>query len=215
MSSSPLIPIGAPNPAALAGLVAGDGWWPDVDCDDARAKLRLPDYVTGPRLVGAIEGAYLTVARQLGPWRAKMERAGATGLAAITAAQMAAARAADHPRGQYDPDTPWDLYGTSWASLRSPGHPHRRRPPPDALPPAIADALVMVNGKTGLMVQWLRAVHYLAMAEVADEYRDMATVSTKQPRVDAIVSTGLEYRRMASDAIRYILGTTAVAVDLI
>jgi len=212
MSTSPLIAIGAPNPATLAGTVAGDGWWPDVDCADARAKLRLPDYITGPRLTGAIEGAYLTVARQLGQWRAKMERAGATSLSAITATELAAARAADDPRPLgYAMD---DIFGDSWARL--PCHHHlRRRPPPDALPSEIADVVVMVNGKTGLMVQWQRAVYYLAMAEVSDEYRDMATISTKQPRVDAIESTGRDYSRMASDAIRYILGTTAVAVDLI
>jgi len=72
------------NPASPPGsVVAGDGWYPGVDCSALRAVLRIGETVTHPRLVAAIEGAQLTVEKELAEWRAAREAEGAASLAAV------------------------------------------------------------------------------------------------------------------------------------
>lgn len=73
-----------PRPASPANsVVPGDGWYPDIDCNDLRDVLRLGETVTHPRLRGAIEGAQVTVEGELADWRKEQEREGAADLAAV------------------------------------------------------------------------------------------------------------------------------------
>lgn len=73
-----------PSPASPPDSeVPGDGWYPSIDCNALRTALRLGELVTHPRLVGAVEGAQLTVEAELAVWRADREAAGAASLAAV------------------------------------------------------------------------------------------------------------------------------------
>ncbi|WP_398501341.1 head completion/stabilization protein [Variovorax sp.] len=73
-----------PTPASpAASVVPGDGWYPDIDCNDFRNALRMGEMVTHDRLVGAIEGAQVTVERELAAWRAACEMWGAATLAEV------------------------------------------------------------------------------------------------------------------------------------
>ena len=77
-----------PSPASAAGSkVAGDGWWPDIDCNAMREELRLGDSVPHARLVAAIEGGLLTAEGELAEWRAVQESAGAVELAQVEPAR--------------------------------------------------------------------------------------------------------------------------------
>lgn len=73
-----------PSPASPANsVVEGDGWYPSIDCNALRDVLRIGTVVTHERLVGAIEGAIVSVERELADWRAAREAAGATSLSAV------------------------------------------------------------------------------------------------------------------------------------
>lgn len=65
-------------PASPQGSeVAADGWFPDVDVNALRAKIRIGDGIaTHERIVSAIEGAMLTAFRALADWRTKQAVAG-------------------------------------------------------------------------------------------------------------------------------------------
>lgn len=78
-------PPASPEEAA----VAADGWFPAVDVNDLRARIRIGDgVVTHARLVAAIEGAMLTAFRALAAWRSAMALAGHENLAAVPCAQI-------------------------------------------------------------------------------------------------------------------------------
>ncbi len=63
-----------PSPTSPAGsVVAGDGWYPDIDVNAMRDVLRITDQITHARLIGAIEGGLLTVEGELALWRASRE----------------------------------------------------------------------------------------------------------------------------------------------
>ncbi len=64
-------------------VVAADGWYPEIDCNETRAVLRLGDIVPHERLVSAILGALIHVMGELRAWRSAQEAAGAQGLAAV------------------------------------------------------------------------------------------------------------------------------------
>lgn len=66
-----------------SSVVAGDGWYPDIDCNAMRDALRITDQVTHARLVGAIEGGLLTVEGELAWWRATKESEGFAALAEV------------------------------------------------------------------------------------------------------------------------------------
>lgn len=73
-----------PSPASpAASKVPGDDWYPDIDCNAFRNALRMGEMVTHDRLVGAIEGAQLTVEGELAEWRAAREAQGAATLADV------------------------------------------------------------------------------------------------------------------------------------
>jgi len=75
------------SPASPANsTVEADGWFPAIDCNALRARVRLGEnIVPHDRLVAAIEGAMLTAFRQpaLIAWRTLHARAGAEDLAAV------------------------------------------------------------------------------------------------------------------------------------
>lgn len=200
MSSSPLISL-PPAPATPAGLVLpGDGWWPDIDANAAREACRLPDYVTDARLLASLEGAVLTVTADLAEWAAQLLGAGAANLGAVTAAQLVSLMVPDHRPTHRRPISPCAPF-------------HRQRP---RYTPAQAMWLCAPAGSASrLSALYLRAVRFAAMAEVSDQYRDMATITPKQPRVEAIEETGADYYRWSVEARRDMLGQTRVAVELI
>lgn len=73
----------------LGSSVAADGWFPAVDLNALRAKIRIGDgTVTDPRLITAIEGAMLTAFRALAGWRTKQVLAGAATLNEIGVAEI-------------------------------------------------------------------------------------------------------------------------------
>jgi Phage head completion protein (GPL) len=65
-------------PASPQGSnVVADGWFPDVDINALRDKIRIGDgIVTHVRMVSAIEGAMVSAFRALATWRTKQALAG-------------------------------------------------------------------------------------------------------------------------------------------
>ena len=74
-----------PAPASPAdSKVTVDGWFPDIDVNDLREKVRMGEnIVPHDRLVAAIEGAVLTALRNLALWRSAHASAGVANLAAV------------------------------------------------------------------------------------------------------------------------------------
>lgn len=73
----------APDNAPTEPIIAGDGWYPDIDMRHARAVLRLADgTVTDARLVDALREAIAHTRDVLRDWRATQESKGATALGA-------------------------------------------------------------------------------------------------------------------------------------
>ena len=160
MTGSPLISRPAAPASPDDSVLAGDGWWPDIDCTQMRDALRIGEAVTHARLIAALENAVITVADDLAAWRAAQEQAGIAKLADIQPSQT-------------------------------------------------------VNGKTRLVVLFTNAVRYAAAAELADHTTDMSATATDQTRAEAKRATACDYDRRRLEAVRTILGTTRVAVELI
>lgn len=83
MTGSPLISRPAAPASPNASVLAGDGWWPDIDCTAMRDALRIGETVTHARLMGALENAFIDVTDDLADWRAGWEQAGHATLDAI------------------------------------------------------------------------------------------------------------------------------------
>ncbi len=150
-----------PSPTSPEGaIVAGDGWYPDVDCNVIRDALRISDQITHQRLVGAIEGGLLTVEGELAFWRATQESAGFAALAEV------------------DPE-------------RTTAGEHR------------------------LTLLYTRAVRFSAAAELAELHRDLSATTDGQTRAEPQMLTAEDYRKLATQAVRDILGEPRVAVELI
>lgn len=143
-----------------ASKVVGDGWYPDIDCNAMRDKLRITDQITHARLIGAIEGGLLTVEGELAFWRAKKESEGATSLADV------------------DPDR-------------------------------------LIAGEHRLTLLYTRAVRFSAAAELAELHRDLSATTDGQARAEPQMLTAEDYRKLATQAVRDILGVPRVAVELI
>lgn len=141
-------------------VVEGDGWYPDIDCNVMRDKLRITDQVTHARLVGAIEGGLLTVEGELAWWRAVQEAEGFSTLAQVEPTRMLA-------------------------------------------------------GEHRLSLLYTRAVRFHAGAELAELHRDLSATTDGQTRAEPQLLTAEEYRKLATQAVRDILGTPRVAVELI
>ncbi len=199
MAGSPLISL-PPSPASPVGSVlSGDGWWPDMDCTAARDAMRVPEYVTQSRLIAALEGASLSITKDLMAWSADLLALGATSLETVTAAQLAALIDHRHHRP--------DEYRDTW-SRRLHARPHYTAH-------QIAWLLAQMGGQSRLITLYTRAVRYAAMAEIADQYRDLATTAAGQPRVQAMELVGADYSRMSIEAVRDMLGTPRISVELI
>jgi hypothetical protein len=90
IATAPVPPATAPTPddQLVDPIIAGDGWFPDIDLRDARAVLRLDGTVTDVRLREAVvEGVFHTV-EVLADWREIQEVRGATDLAATRAIEI-------------------------------------------------------------------------------------------------------------------------------
>lgn len=70
----------APGVQTPADIVAGDGWWPDVNLRDLRDAVRLDTSVPTVRIRDAARNAMLEMARELRVWRADQEAQGRTAL---------------------------------------------------------------------------------------------------------------------------------------
>lgn len=82
-----------PRPQSPANSVlAGGGWWPDLDCNAMRDVLRLGDVVSHARLFAALEGGFITVTGDLAAWRAAREAEGHASLAAVAPADLVGAQ---------------------------------------------------------------------------------------------------------------------------
>jgi hypothetical protein len=72
-----------------------------------------------------------------------------------------------------------------------------------------------IGGKPRAVVLYTRAVRCAAAAELAETHRDVTATTHGQARADDEKLTAADYRRMVTEAIRDLLGTTRVAVELI
>ncbi|MEX3614278.1 MAG: head completion/stabilization protein [Burkholderia gladioli] len=71
----------APVETEVPAILAGDGWYPDIDLRDARAVLRMADgTITDVRLREAVSEGMAHAMDVLATWRADRERAGITTL---------------------------------------------------------------------------------------------------------------------------------------
>ena len=65
--------------------IANDGFWPDIDPAEARARMRIDGTVTAPRLRAALVEAIAATNAQLATWQAEQVAAGYATLAAVPA----------------------------------------------------------------------------------------------------------------------------------
>jgi len=78
MSSLIAVPPAPQSPENT--VVAADGWYPEIDCNETRNVLRLGDVITHDRLVEALRGGMLAISGELRDWRQVQEAAGKTSL---------------------------------------------------------------------------------------------------------------------------------------
>lgn len=72
-----------------------------------------------------------------------------------------------------------------------------------------------VDNTPRLVHLWHRAVRFTAGAELAELHRDLSATNEGSARADAQLLTAADYRRLATHALRDMLGTTRTAVELI
>ena len=72
-----------------------------------------------------------------------------------------------------------------------------------------------VDGIPHLEHLFVRAVRCSAAAALVELHRDVAATEQGQNRSEAVLPTAADYRRMATWAVRDMLGTTRTAVELI
>ena len=73
----------------------------------------------------------------------------------------------------------------------------------------------VIDDVTILELQFIRAVQFAAAAELAEQYRAITATNEANARADAQELTAADYRRMATHAVRDIIGETRTAVELI
>ena len=76
--------------------IANDGFWPDIDPAEARARMRIDGTVTAPRLRAALVEAIAATNAQLATWQADQVAAGHATLAAVPAPSIDGASAHGH-----------------------------------------------------------------------------------------------------------------------
>ncbi|WP_084390888.1 head completion/stabilization protein [Novosphingobium capsulatum] len=72
-----------------------------------------------------------------------------------------------------------------------------------------------IGGKPRAVVLYTRAVRCAAAAELAETHRDVTATTHGQARADDEKLTAADYRRMVTEAVRDLIGTTRVAIELI
>ena len=72
-----------------------------------------------------------------------------------------------------------------------------------------------VNGRPRAEVLFLRAVRFAAAAELSELHRDMAATTHGNMRAEDDMLTAADYRRLCTQAIRDLIGTTRCTVELI
>ncbi len=77
------------------------------------------------------------------------------------------------------------------------------------------DADHQIDGLTQLELLFVRAVRFAAAATLAELHRGVGSTNEALTRADAEIQTAADYRRLSLQAVRDILGTTRVAVELI
>lgn len=73
----------------------------------------------------------------------------------------------------------------------------------------------VVGDQTRLSVLFTRAVRFAAAAELAELHRDLSATAEGSARAESQLLTAADYERMRINAVRDILGTSRVAVELI
>jgi hypothetical protein len=223
MAGSPLISV-PPSPASPANAtVAGNAWWPAIDRNAARDAIRLGEIITDARLTAALEGAWITITSDLAQWQADLAAglpnatppvAGPADLGAVTAPQLAALQVPARPPYWAD----WnsgnrDRYSPGCAPF---GITQPRYTPARAawLAGTMTDS---VSGQTVsiLTILFTRAVRYAAAAELTESYRDNGMTGKGDIRAEAMTDTAADYRRIAIQSVRDILGVTRVTSELI
>lgn len=153
--AAPVPPSSPPN-----SVVAGDGWWPDIDVPAMREALGLGAAVTHARLLGSIEGGLLTVEGQLAEWQARARAEGAASL------------------DQVEPER-------------------------------------TIGGEPRAVVLWTRAVRFAAAAEIADLHTEMSATGHGAAAAPEKRLTAADYRRLSTEAVRDLIGTSRCTVELI
>lgn len=72
-----------------------------------------------------------------------------------------------------------------------------------------------IDGEPAIELAFRRAVQFHAAAELAELHRDLSATVDGQARADSQILSAADYRRMATHALRDVLGTTRTAVELI
>lgn len=216
MTGSPLIAL-PPSPASPDyATVAGDGWWPEIDRNAARDALRLGEVVTDARLVAALEGAWLTVTGDLAEWQAQLAALPSppATLETVTAAHLSMLQVP--ARGPY-----WATWNDATRIADQMGD-NPFAPKISRYTPARAAWLAgtMTDTASGdtlprLCILFIRATRMVAASELVQLYRDMGMTTKGDVRAEAMLDTGADYRRMAGDAVRDILGTPRITSELI
>lgn len=80
---------------------------------------------------------------------------------------------------------------------------------------AAVEPLRMIGGQHRLTLLYTRAVRFSAAAELAELHRDLSATTDGQTRAEPQTLTAEDYRKLATHAVRDILGTPRVAVELI
>lgn len=78
----------ATGSSPAAHTIENDAFWPEIDCLDLRAAMRLDASVTAERLEAAAINAMIEANRELATWRTARETEGHTTLAAVPAATI-------------------------------------------------------------------------------------------------------------------------------
>ncbi|MBK6801638.1 head completion/stabilization protein [Novosphingobium sp.] len=73
----------------------------------------------------------------------------------------------------------------------------------------------IIDDATRLEHLFQRAVRFYAAAELAELHRDVSATEAGQARADIQLLTAADYRRLGIQAVRDMLGTSRIAVELI
>ncbi|MCC2976253.1 head completion/stabilization protein [Sphingomonas sp. PL-96] len=94
MSAFVSTPPATAAPAPIDDAVPNDGWYPPLSLSETRAILAITTAIPDARLRDALQGAMLSINRQLRTWRDARQVAGATDLASAGTDRVSAAELA-------------------------------------------------------------------------------------------------------------------------